>query len=217
MAGKPSSKDLIIEKAFDLVMQNGYAATSIDMILDACNLTKGAFFYHFKSKAELGVALAKRYVSKDNSFFFRFMIDVEARTDDPLERMLLFLENVEKDYDKRQHPPGCLFASFSYDSHTEEMAEFMDTQVQRWRNHYARLFTLISEKYPPSIEVDEEELGDHFMCTIQGGYHLARIYQKPEKVAVHLRHLKNYIRFIYGQPESNARGATASERIAEAV
>jgi TetR/AcrR family transcriptional repressor of nem operon len=200
MAVRPSSKQIIVNQAYELVMANGFAGTSIDMILDACGLTKGAFFYHFKSKAELGVAIAKRYVDQDNSFFVRFMVDVGRKTDDPLQRVLLFLESLANSYTSRPRPPGCLFASFSYDNHTLEMAEFMKTWTMRWRSHYGRMFKAISQKYEPLIEIDEDELGDHFICIIQGGYVLSRIYNKPEQVAMHLRHLMNYVTLIYGKP-----------------
>lgn len=47
----------ILEKAFDLIYKQGYQATSIDDIIATTRLTKGAFFYHFKNKDEMGIAV----------------------------------------------------------------------------------------------------------------------------------------------------------------
>jgi TetR/AcrR family transcriptional regulator, transcriptional repressor for nem operon len=47
----------ILQKAFDLIYQRGFQATSIDDILATTQVTKGAFFYHFKNKEEMGLAL----------------------------------------------------------------------------------------------------------------------------------------------------------------
>ncbi len=47
----------ILQKAFELVYKAGYQATSIDDIIAKTQVTKGAFFYHFKSKDDMGLAM----------------------------------------------------------------------------------------------------------------------------------------------------------------
>jgi len=47
----------ILQKAFALVYKQGYQATSIDDIIATTQVTKGAFFYHFKSKDQMGLAM----------------------------------------------------------------------------------------------------------------------------------------------------------------
>lgn len=47
----------ILQKAFELVYKQGYQATSIDDIIATTQVTKGAFFYHFKNKDEMGLAM----------------------------------------------------------------------------------------------------------------------------------------------------------------
>ncbi len=43
--------------AAELIRKNGYHNTSLAQILEAANLTKGGFYFHFKSKEELGDAV----------------------------------------------------------------------------------------------------------------------------------------------------------------
>jgi AcrR family transcriptional regulator len=47
----------ILQQAFDLIYRNGYQASSIDDILATTKVTKGAFFYHFKNKDQMGLAM----------------------------------------------------------------------------------------------------------------------------------------------------------------
>src|SRR5262245_36480141 len=47
----------ILQKAFELIYQNGYQATSIDDMLATTGVTKGALYYHFKNKEEMGLAI----------------------------------------------------------------------------------------------------------------------------------------------------------------
>ncbi|MBE7177641.1 MAG: TetR/AcrR family transcriptional regulator [Mucilaginibacter polytrichastri] len=49
----------ILQKAFGHIYRNGFQATSIDDILAKTQLTKGAFFYHFKNKEEMGLAMIR--------------------------------------------------------------------------------------------------------------------------------------------------------------
>ena len=47
----------ILQKAFELIYIKGYQTTSIDDILATTQVTKGAFYYHFKNKDEMGLAI----------------------------------------------------------------------------------------------------------------------------------------------------------------
>ena len=49
----------ILQTAFRLIYRNGYQTTSIDDIIESMKLTKGAFYYHFKTKDDMGLALIR--------------------------------------------------------------------------------------------------------------------------------------------------------------
>ncbi|MGG3797618.1 TetR/AcrR family transcriptional regulator [Metabacillus fastidiosus] len=51
------TKSLIIEIATNLFQQKGYKGVGVNEILKACNITKGALYYHFPNgKEELLIA-----------------------------------------------------------------------------------------------------------------------------------------------------------------
>lgn len=72
----------ILQKAFDLVYLKGYQATSVDEIIATTAVTKGAFFYHFKNKEEMGLAMINEVMHPS---MIPYMIDVLGKTDDVLE------------------------------------------------------------------------------------------------------------------------------------
>jgi AcrR family transcriptional regulator len=51
------TRQQILQKAFELIYTKGYQNTSLDDILSATDVTKGAFYYHFKNKDEMGLAI----------------------------------------------------------------------------------------------------------------------------------------------------------------
>jgi TetR/AcrR family transcriptional repressor of nem operon len=57
MSKAAATKQLILNKSLELIYKNGYQSTSVDEIIATTNVTKGAFFYHFKSKEEMGLAI----------------------------------------------------------------------------------------------------------------------------------------------------------------
>ncbi|SDF91905.1 DNA-binding transcriptional regulator, AcrR family [Pedobacter terrae] len=57
MSKAAGTKFLILNNSLELIYKKGYQSTSIDDIIATTNLTKGAFFYHFKSKEEMGLAI----------------------------------------------------------------------------------------------------------------------------------------------------------------
>lgn len=62
MSKAQATRKYILEKAFSLIYINGYQATSIDRILETTKVTKGAFYYHFKNKEEMGIAMIKAFI-----------------------------------------------------------------------------------------------------------------------------------------------------------
>ena len=57
-------KILIIEKASELFAENGFNATSVQDITDACGISKGAFYLSFKSKESLLFSIFEYFTSK---------------------------------------------------------------------------------------------------------------------------------------------------------
>lgn len=55
------SRQRLIDCAAELFWENGYAATGISEILSASGLPKGSFYFYFKSKEELAVAVISYY------------------------------------------------------------------------------------------------------------------------------------------------------------
>ncbi|SHJ48806.1 transcriptional regulator, TetR family [Reichenbachiella agariperforans] len=58
------TKQLIIDSAFKLFYENGVKTTSIDQIMKASKLSKGAFYHHYKNKKELGLEVIGLKIQK---------------------------------------------------------------------------------------------------------------------------------------------------------
>lgn len=57
MSKAVETRMMILDKSFELIYKKGYQATSIDDIIATTQVTKGAFYYHFKNKEQMGLGL----------------------------------------------------------------------------------------------------------------------------------------------------------------
>jgi AcrR family transcriptional regulator len=55
-------REQLLSAAHDLFLQKGYRATSTDEIARRAGLTKGAFYFHFKSKEEMLLTMVRQIV-----------------------------------------------------------------------------------------------------------------------------------------------------------
>ncbi|UIN46881.1 TetR/AcrR family transcriptional regulator [Bacillus licheniformis] len=57
-------EEKIIKAGLHLFVKNGFASTTIQDIANECNISKGAFYLHFKSKEALLLAIIKYYIDR---------------------------------------------------------------------------------------------------------------------------------------------------------
>lgn len=87
----------ILNKAFELIYINGYQATSIDKIIETTQVTKGAFYYHFKDKETMGLAMIDDVLLPRLK---RILIEPLSNSGKPLDRIYRSIKaNLLKDID----------------------------------------------------------------------------------------------------------------------
>src|SRR5262245_10630984 len=55
------TKEKLLDAAQELMLTQGYTATSVDEVCQSAGLTKGSFFHYFQSKEDLGMAVVRRF------------------------------------------------------------------------------------------------------------------------------------------------------------
>ena len=89
VTAKPSAKTKLLDAALSVIRSKGYAATTVDDLCASAGVTKGAFFHHFKSKEDLGVAAADYWSETTGGLFAQAPYNAHA---DPLERLLGYVD-----------------------------------------------------------------------------------------------------------------------------
>ena len=97
------TRQQLLKSALHVFGEKGFAATRLEDIAEAANVTRGAIYHHFGNKKELFIALFKETVDP----VFDIMTKALAENLSPLERirkMLLdIFENIEENEDFQAH------------------------------------------------------------------------------------------------------------------
>ena len=176
-----------MDAAQDLILQQGFAATSIDQIIERTGVTKGAFFYHFKSKSELAYALVERYAAVDAEHLERTLDRAERLGRDPLHQVLIFVGLLQEEAGELTEPfAGCLYASYCHEAQLFDEHTFavVRSGVQRWRERFRGKLQVVIDHHPPRLPATAEEALRHDPGPVRG---LVHPLQDPGRAAVHRR------------------------------
>ena len=194
------TKDQILTTTQDLVLERGFAGTSIDDILNATGLSKGAFFYHFKNKAELGLALIERYAEHDLAIFEQLTKRADELSSDPLQSTLIFLKLFEEFLvSLNGFHPGCLFASYVYESANfdQTTSASVTAGFEDWKKIYTDRFKKVVAQHRPKQPVRPEDLAELIMSIIQGSFILSKSLSDPALVARNVGYFRRHLELLF--------------------
>ena len=85
-----NTRDRILEVALELVQTRGYSAFSYQDLSDRLGITKASIHHHFRSKADLGKAVAEKY----NTDVRAILDSASATSDDPWVQLEEYVQMV---------------------------------------------------------------------------------------------------------------------------
>lgn len=195
-----ATRDKLLDIAEKHILQNGFAATSIDLIIKEAGITKGGFFYHFECKNDLAFALMQRYRERDALIFSGMFKRAEELTDDPLQQMLVFIKLLAEMMDDMEGlHPGCLVASFTYESHqvNEQVRGITADSVLDWRRLFREQIDKINTQYTPRDNASSNHLADMLSTIIEGGIIVSRALGDSSILVKQLIEYRRYINLLY--------------------
>jgi TetR/AcrR family transcriptional repressor of nem operon len=194
------TRERILDAAQALILDHGYGGVSIDRVIDELDVTKGAFFHHFKNKKQLARALIERYADDGIALFESNMERAQKFSDDPLQQLLIFVGLYEEIFENFTDPyPGCLLASYAYEMQLfdDDIKPIVIKEFELSRRELTALIERISEKYPPRTPIDARALADMFMSTFEGAFVLEKSLSESQITADQLRLYKTFVSTLF--------------------
>lgn len=198
----PSKKELLLQKATELFRSKGFHATSIDDVCVTAGVTKGAFFYYFKSKEALAQACLEGWkcmvARMEESAPF-------AQERDPLKKLLGYLDFFLSAVSRPDQIKSCLAGTV--------VQEIWDTHP-RLKNAANACFTESGDRFSKLLKdaakhsgktVDTKALSDLYLATFQGSLIL---YKGSGDIGVFKRNFdlfKSFIRHLFTKAQSKRK------------
>jgi TetR/AcrR family transcriptional repressor of nem operon len=192
------TKERIIRECLQLFSQKGYYNTSINDILDAAGITRGALYGHFKSKEDIWQASYE-----EASRIWREMVlkGVDSISD-PLERLERTIRNDMEEYIGRDtFEGGCFFfnmlVEFSGQSAT------LSAQVLRGFQGFADLISQwLKEAEAKKLlrpKLDHEQIANFIILSLNGAAAFYAATKNPCYWTQTVAELRRYIRGLRGE------------------
>jgi TetR/AcrR family transcriptional regulator, transcriptional repressor for nem operon len=197
------SKRKLMDAAFDVIRSRGYSATRVEDICEAAGVTKGSFFYHFRSKEDLALEAAA-YWSAVTAELFR---EASYHTPpDPLDRLLAYID-FRKALLRGELPHFTCLAGTMVQEVYETWPAIRDACAASIGGHAATLEPDIAaamEKYGVRGDWTARSLALHTQAVIQGSFILAKALGGAAVAADSLDHLRRYLELLFGRMRPQA-------------
>lgn len=193
-----------MDAAEALILDRGFAGTTVEAVLERTDVSKGAFFYHFESKAALGHAVVDRYARRDARHLEETLDRAERLSRDPLQQLLIFVALFEEEMETLTEPyPGCLFASYCYQTQLfdGETLEIIREAMLRWRDRVGTKLQEAADRHSPRIDLDIDRAADMLMVIFEGAFILSQTMEDPTLVAGQLAQYRNYLELVFDMVE----------------
>jgi len=192
MSKAANTRLTILQKAFELIYSKGYQTTSIDDIIATTQVTKGAFYYHFKTKDEMGVAIIEEILIP--TMLGSFIKPAEDSAN-PIEDFYNMISYLLLEDPFLQVKYGCPVGNL-----TQEMTP--------WNTQFSKALTELVDQWKITIEkavVNAQKLGlirkdvngEQVAYFVMSGYWGIRNFGKLQNnnscYIVYLKEFKNYL------------------------
>jgi TetR/AcrR family transcriptional repressor of nem operon len=199
-----ATRTRILDAAETLVLDQGFAGTSIDEVIARAGTTKGGFFHHFASKQDLAHALVERYVSVDMQLLDDLFVRAERLSSDPLQQLLLFVGLQEEAAEQLVGgaAPGCLYASIMYEHELVGAGtrELIADAIRSWRSRTRAKLDEVVERCPPRAPVDLDALADQGLAVYEGTLILSRALGEPDLLRSQLHLFRGHLELLFRPP-----------------
>ena len=191
--GKASATRMtILQKAFELIYTKGYQTTSIDEIIATTKVTKGAFYYHFKTKDEMGLAIVEEIVQPTMQESF---IDPLSGSTDPLNDIYTMTRHLllENPFLTVEH--GCPAGNLTQEMTpwNQAFSEALSSVIDQWKTTMENAIENGKAIGKVNPEVNAKQATYFIMSGYWGIRNFGKLENKKDSYYPYLEELKRYL------------------------
>jgi TetR/AcrR family transcriptional regulator, transcriptional repressor for nem operon len=204
------TRERLLQAGYREVYRSGFQSASIDTILAATNVTKGALYYHFESKEALGYAIIEEVVAKLPRD--RWLLPLQRGEDrDPIDALIGIVQAIPAR--PRDLKGGCPLVN---------LAQEMSQLDEQFRKRLQRIFHAWQEgiaealrrgQYQGTVRRDlvPEETASFLIAMVEGYEVLAKNAQDAKVWNAGIRNIVAWLRSLRTPRQSGRSGRRMSK------
>lgn len=193
MTKASNTRHTILEKAFDLIYKKGYQATSIDEIIATTQVTKGAFYYHFKTKDAMGIAIINEIVKPNMHDAF---IAPLQNSNEPVEDIYVMIKTLLLDTPFLKLEYGCPASNLTQEMTpwNSEFSEALNTLILEWQIAVENSIKRGIEKGNIINSVNPKQVALFVISSYWGIRNFGKVSNSTDCYHLYLEELKLYLK-----------------------
>jgi AcrR family transcriptional regulator len=189
------TKQIILDESFKLFYENGFKTTSVDKIMKATKLTKGAFYHHYKNKKELGLAVISLKVQKR---VYKGMIDPLFQSGNAIQILeTTFLERL-KSFPVYEKQHGCPMNNFINEVGDLEVAYQLVLRriIDDWKKALIQLIERGQYENTIKKNISSNAMAIYLISAFEGIRGIRKLYNNDDILEEYITGLSLYINQI---------------------
>ena len=192
MSKAANTRLTILNKAFELIYSKGYQTTSIDDIIATTQVTKGAFYYHFKTKDEMGIAIIEEILKPVMLENFIKPIENSVNPLDDLYNMISYLL-LEDPFLQVKY--GCPVGNLTQEMTpwNNQFSKILTELVDQWKNTIVNIIANAQKSGLVRKDVDGSQVAFFIMSGYWGIRNFGKLQDNNSSYILYLKEFKNYL------------------------
>lgn len=195
----PPTRQRIVESALYLFWLQGYAATGIAEILDRAKANAGSFYYFFKSKEAVLLAVLELYIQSLNPVVVQPVFD---QLQDPVDRIFGILGFYRQNLIATGCTYGCPIGRLALEISEEQFKvhKLLADNFDGWTAAVETCLQEAKDRLPRDTNL--KTLSQFVLTVMEGGVMQARAHRAVEPFDASVNHLREYFRLLVSQREN---------------
>lgn len=182
----------ILEKAFELIYKKGYQTTSVNEIIATTKMTKGAFFYHFKTKDEIGITIINEIIKPT---MYEYLILPLQKTNNPIEGIYLTIESLLFNNPVLSFKYGCPLGNLVQEMSpwNSEFTITLKKVVLEWQRSIEATIEKAIKCNNLNNNINPKQVAQFILSSYWGIRNFSKITNNNECYHIYLKELKTYL------------------------
>ena len=180
MNKQPKAKIKILKKAEDMLLKGGYSGTSVNDLVRAAGVSKGAFFHHFPSKDALTTHILETYARQE---IFEPLEQHFGETNSAKKALISWLQEIYKNFEAMKFKGGSLLGNFALElSDTDEPArEQLKRLFLEWENQITSALKPAADS--GKLTLEPRQIARLLIAQLQGATMTVKVHKDKNRAA----------------------------------